>query len=232
VPTWSPDGRRLLFNSNRGTSGTGPLSNLYVKDVTSSTAETPLLISADSKFACDWSRDGRFVLYRSVDPTTGAYDLMAFAADGGSAPFAVARTQYDERDGQFSPDGSTVAFHSDESGRPEIYVQSFPEAGNKIRISPAGGSQPRWRADGGELFYIAADRKLTAVPVTRRADGGVAYGTPAVLFDTRIVAVSGVQRQQYVVTSDGQRFLINTTGDESTTPAITMVLNWRGSSQQ
>ena len=83
-----------------------------------------------------------------------------------------------------------------------------------------------------ELFYIAADRKLTAVPVARRADGGVVYGTPAVLFDTRIVGVSGVQRQQYVVSPDGERFLINTTGDESSTPSITLVLNWRGSSQQ
>jgi Tol biopolymer transport system component len=104
APIWSPDARRLLFNSTRAGPGGG--SSLFVKDVTSSTPEKRMLTTADSKFACDWSRDGRYVLYRSVDPTTGAYDLMAFVTDGGQPPFVVARTQYDERDGQFSPDGT------------------------------------------------------------------------------------------------------------------------------
>src|SRR5206468_964959 len=100
-----------------------------------------------------------------IDQPTGVADLWALPLKGDRTPLPVARTRYDERDGQFSPDTRWVAFHSDETGRPEIYVQPFPGPGEKVRVSVDGGTQVRWRADGKELFYIAPDNQLMSVPI-------------------------------------------------------------------
>jgi eukaryotic-like serine/threonine-protein kinase len=232
-PVWSPDGTRIVFNSTRTRSGDGTRSDLYVKSLASGAPEELVLGSEDSKFPCDWSPDGRFILYRSVDPATGTYDLMALPLEGTRTPFPVVRTPYDERDGQFAPNGKSIVFHSDESGRPEIYAQAFPQPkGTKTRISVAGGTQPRWRQDGKELFYVAADNRMMAVPVTMGSDGQPVFGTPTALFQTRVVGVAGVLRQQYVVSADGQRFLMNVTADEAVTSPITMLLNWNFASKQ
>jgi hypothetical protein len=161
-----------------------------------------------------------------VEPTTGKYDLMALPMQGAQIPLPVARTQADERDGQFSPDGRSVAYHSDESGRPEIYVQSFPEPGERSRISTGGGTQPRFREDGREMFYISAANQMMAVTITRDHNGKENYGPPTAIFETRILGVAGVLRQQYVVTPDGQRFLINTTTAEASALPVTVLLNW------
>jgi hypothetical protein len=147
---------------------------------------------------------------------------------GEKKAFPVVETNAAERDGQFSPNGQWIAYQSDESGQFEIYIQRFPGGGDKERISTNGGAQVRWRADGAELFYVALDDRLMSVPIEFNAAGDkVEIGSPVPLFTTRIGgAVQGVARQQYMVSADGQRFLMNTVPEQPTSP-IVMILNWK-----
>jgi hypothetical protein len=174
----------------------------------------------------DWSSDGRYLLYRG-GPLPG-FDLWVLPMNGDGKPFPVVETAFDERDGQFSPDGRWIAYESNESGRFEIYVQSFPERGGTWQISNAGGAQVRWRRDGQELFYVGLDGRLMAVPFRVAPDGRtVEPGTPVPLFVTRMPGgpLQGAFRQQYVVSPDGQRFLINSLIPSAASP-ITLVVNW------
>jgi Tol biopolymer transport system component len=141
-------------------------------------------------------------------------------------PIIVAQTPFDERDGQFAPDGEWIAHQSDEGGRPDIFVQPFQRAGQKVGVSGWGGTQPRWRRDGKELFYLSAENQMMAVPVTRDTGDQMKFGVPVALFSTNAVPVGGARRQQYVVTDDGSRFLINVVADDASAAPITIVLNW------
>jgi dipeptidyl aminopeptidase/acylaminoacyl peptidase len=172
----------------------------------------------------EWSRDGRFLLYRSVvDPVTGA-DLWVVPMVGERKPFPIARTPANETLGSFSPDGRWIAIESDETGRSEIYVQRFPSAAARALVSTAGGPQPQWRPDGRELFYVAPDGKLMAVALRFDQRSERVEPAPAVpLLATRLNSVhTGGSRQEYVVAPDG-RFLMNTLVEETGTP-ITLVL--------
>ncbi len=176
----------------------------------------------------DWSPDGRFLLYRSIDPQTAAADLWVLPFEGDRKPFPVVHTKFEDWMGEFSRDGKWLAYQSNESGRYEIYVQRFPKPDGKVQISTSGAAQPRWRRDGKELFYIGLDDKLMAVPLELSSDNqGIRPGTPVPLFDTHVSgAVSpATLRQTYVVSPDGQRFLMNTLND-SVSP-ITVLLNWK-----
>jgi Tol biopolymer transport system component len=199
-PIWSPDGSRIVFSSNP--SGT---LNLYEKPATGAGREELLLATPQLKVALDWSSNGRFLLYRSLDPKTG-YDIWALPLDGDRTPFPFVRTDFDERDGQFSRDGQWVAYQSNESGRFEIYILPFPGPGVRERISTDGGAQMRWRRDDRELFYIALDGRLMAVPIRLASKSQVVEAErPIPLFTTRVGgAVQGVSRQQYVVSADGR----------------------------
>jgi Tol biopolymer transport system component len=223
-PTWSPDGNRIVYTR----SGT---SDLYVNSTSSGGAEELLFQSLNSKSATDWSPDGHFVLYRESDPK-GGYDIWAVAVNGERKAFPLVQTPSDERDGQFSPDGKWIAYQSNESGRYEIYVQPFPGPGPKSMVSNGGGTQVRWRRDGSELFYVAPDRRMMAVPTRSSSNGAVEAGTPLALFQTRLASTAGIAggRQQYDVSRDGQQFLMNTyadTGNEIGTSPITLILNWK-----
>jgi len=141
-------------------------------------------------------------------------------------PRAVVNTPFEETMAQFSPDGRWIAYQTNESGRFEIVVQPFPEPRGKWQVSTSGGVEPRWRGDGKELYFIAPDVKLMAVPAT--ATGATfEAGTPMTLFATRIVGggAAAINKPQYAVSRDG-RFLINQPADESTTTPITLILNW------
>jgi eukaryotic-like serine/threonine-protein kinase len=227
-PIWSPDGSRIAFQSDpKG------VFDLYWKSATGAGTEELLLSTPQSKTPTDWSPDGRFLLYRSGDSASG-YDLWALPINGERKPFPVIQTNFEERDGQFSPDGKWIAYQSDESGRFEIYLQPFAgpdepqKPGGKWQVSSNGGAQVRWRNDGKELFYIALDEELMAVPVRLDSNTHTAqFGEPAPLFRTRVGgAVQDIQKQQYVVSPDGQQFLMNTIIEEATSP-ITVILNWR-----
>jgi WD40-like Beta Propeller Repeat len=144
--------------------------------------------------------------------------------------FAVVRTTFDETNGQLSPDGKWVAYQSNETGRFEVYVRPFPGPGSRWPVSRNGGAQVRWRQDSKELFYVGLDARLMAVPIQLAPNGlQIEIGTPAPLFTTHIGgAVRGADRQQYMVASGGQRFLMNAIVEEPTSPII-VVLNWRAS---
>jgi Tol biopolymer transport system component len=225
-PVWSPDASQVVFRSNRK-----GVHDLFVKAADGTADEQPLLVTPQAKSPLDWSPDGGFLLYSTQDPKTGS-DLWALPLMGERKPFAVLQSSFDEIEGQFSPDGRWVAYASNESGRYEIYIRTFPEAGGKWQISVAGGVQPRWRRDGHELFYVAPDTRLMAVPISLAPDShALEAGTPVALFPTRLATggnapTAGFQaRAQYAVASDG-RFLMNIAADEAVTSPITIVQNW------
>ncbi|HXG89164.1 MAG TPA: hypothetical protein VNJ02_12575 [Vicinamibacterales bacterium] len=238
-PIWSPDGRWLVFDSER----TG-VRDLYGKDASGAGVEARLVASAQTKTATDWSADGRFLLYHSADLQTGGdlwaqeMDPSTGAARAGGAPGTVLRTPFTERWGRFSPDGRWVAYQSNESGRTEIYVRPWtppaaaagaaaPAPSGQWQVSTAGGITPVWRADGQALYYLGPDGALMAAPVTTRGTA-LAPGTPVALFPTRIVGVGweGGQGPQYDVTRDG-RFLINTVLNDAVATPITLLMNWQ-----
>jgi serine/threonine protein kinase/Tol biopolymer transport system component len=220
-PIWSPDGRYVAFDSNR--SGH---RYFYRKQSDLAGAEVPFLETPEDKVLNDWSPDGQSILYVTPnDPRTGA-DIWYLRLSGDRKPIPFVQTPFLERAGQFSPDGQWVAYHSNETGRYEVYVRSFPGPGGQQQVSTSGGIQARWRSDGQELYYIAPDGKLMAVSITMRG-AAIEPGTPVALFQTRIWGggTNANQGQQYDVSKDG-RFLLNTAVDDGAMAPITLLLNF------
>ena len=218
-PIWSADGSRIVFSSLRGAP-----PNLYQKITSGAGTEELLLKSARPNLPTSWSADGRFLIFAVLDPKT-KWDIWVLPMFGDRRPFPFAESPFDERTGEVSPDGHWMAYSSDESGNTEIYVRPFPNGPGKWQVSKDGGSEPHWRRDGKELFYLAGDERLVAVEVKPEASAFQA-GASTVLFRAR---VAGIERQngsnRYTVTADGSRFLVNTIGESATTP-IVVVLNW------
>jgi hypothetical protein len=140
--------------------------------------------------------------------------------DGKATP--LLKTEFTEGGGQLSPDGRWLAYHSNESGRMEVYVQPFPGPGAKWRVSRDGGQYARWRGDGKELFFVAGDRALMAVDVV----GGQTFaaGDPRPLFP--IHPRARTLDYPYDVTADGRRFLVSVTSGEEAAVPITLVVDW------
>ena len=221
LPLWSPDGARIAFESVRASTVT-----LSTKPSGEDGPEDVLFASPDIKIPCDWSTDGRFLVYYVPNPTSGT-DLWVLPGDT-RVPFIFLRTEANELWGQFSPDGRWMAYQSNETGRYEIYVRPFPSRGGPTPISTAGGVYPRWSRDGEELYFIAPDAKMMAVSIRTTATT-LDAGVPAALFQThRLGGGSNVigRSHQYDVAADGGRFLINVDAELSATP-ITLLLNWK-----
>jgi dipeptidyl aminopeptidase/acylaminoacyl peptidase len=224
--TWSPDGSKIIFRSNRN-----GRYDLFEKPANGSADEQPLLVTGQNKQSLDWSPDGRFFLYTTEDPKTRA-DIWALPLQGDRKPFPVVQTRFEETQGQFSPDGRWMAYASNETGRYEVYVTPFPDSRGKWQISTAGGVYPRWRSDGRELFYVSPENRLMAVSIQIAAPTAVTVAAPLALFQTRLttgnLSIAGIafaSRPQYAVASDG-RFLMNVDVEHSATPPITIVQNW------
>lgn len=214
ISVWSPDAARLVFSSNRN----APRNDLFMKNSDGSQEEKLIVQGGVNNFANDWSKDGKYILYaRDADlwfATLPELKLALFL----KAPSIV-------RNGQFSPDGKWVAYASNETGRWEIYVTTFPDAKGKWEVSTAGGEQPRWRGDGKELFYLSSDAKMMAAPVTTGANFDA--GTPVALFQTAPrQAVPLFDLFAYDVSRDGQRFLILTQLKQSETAPMSIIVNW------
>jgi len=217
-PLWSPNGTEIVYVSNK----TGK-SAFYQRPSGSNDADTDKLLGVG--IPCDWSPDGRFLLYHTGNQKTGI-DLWSLQMDGDGKPSLVARTTFNDLWGQFSPDGRWVAYQSNASGHYEIYVRPFLSPGASVPVSTSGGIHARWSPDGKELFYVAPDGKLMAASITVKG-ATLEAGTPVALFQTRIVG-GGANfpgfRQQYDVAPDG-RFLVNVES-ESAAP-ITLILDWK-----
>ncbi len=217
---FSPDGSQVVFASNR--SGIG---DFYRKASSGAGADELILKGKGLAFPDSWSRDGKYLIYEMIGSVKTKTDLWVLPMVGEPTPFPYLESEFIESHAQFSPDGRWVAYTSDESGRAEVYVQSFPISGGKWQISTTGGDQPQWRGDGKELFYIAQDRNLMAVTIG--GDATLDAGRPTVLFQTT-VPITGISddRNNYVPTQDGQRFLMNNLADIANSQPMTLVLNW------
>jgi hypothetical protein len=219
-PAWSADGGRVIFGSNR-LGVTTPFQKVIGGGQEEPAAES-VFRGASATSPVDISSDGGLLLYTQL--TTRGYDLGVLTLTGERKASTFLGTAFNEVQGRFSPNTRWVAYASDESGTFEVYVRPFPASSGQTLIPIAGGTQLEWRRDGKELFYISADGKLTAVPVT--TDGATfKAGTPRGLFDVEVPEPNPPFPTDYAVTADGQSFLLNTVVDQPS-PALTVVLNW------
>lgn len=223
---FSNDGKRIFFYSDRN-----KRLAIYVVPSDRNGSEELFFQSPTEDVAVnDMSSDGRFLMYVAITSKAG-YDLMVLPLDEKGKPgkpFPFLATMFDERQSQFSPDGHWVVYESTESGGGyEVYVRPFPGPGGQFQISIGGGTQPQWSRNNKEIYYVARDGNLMAVPIEVK-NGALVPGKPVTLFQTKLwgggtLTTSGVQ---YAVTKDG-RFLMNINADESMSTPITVLLNWK-----
>jgi serine/threonine protein kinase len=220
-PIWAPDSSSVIFASPRD----GLPPNLFQKTLVGGSEEHRLMHSAINSIATDWSRDGRYVVYMANELGTN-WNIWVMPLSGDQAPRPVLRTQFNEMSGRISPDGRWLAYVSDESGKWEVYVQRFLSSGGKWQISDMGGNQPQWSPDGTELFYVASDQKLMAVPV--HTGLSLDPGTPKPLFQLHAPTdfFGFASFASYDVDSGGQRFLVSTLVAEEASPPLDVVINW------
>jgi len=222
-PVWSPDGARLVFASGR----TAGATHVYEKSLA---ASTDARVLAEQTNACplDWSRDGSVLYAASRDAGVSESTLWWVAPGSDAAPKPIPGPWPRRVWAHISPNGRWMTYVSDASGRNEVYVRSFPPTeSSRWQVSSSGGIDPQWRADGRELFFLGADRELMAVAVT--TEGRLQVGAPTALFSTRLdptgLGISG--RNQYVVSADGMRLLLNQPRPDAPPSPIVVVVNWQ-----
>jgi hypothetical protein len=220
LPGWGPQGDRVVF-----TRRTKDAPTIVMQAINGGSDERVLVRTPEMKLTGGWSRDGRFFFYVGSDPET-RLDLWYLDARGdAAAPQPFLKTPSNEMQPSLSPDGRWMAYASDETGSWEVYVQSFPAPGAKRAISVGGGAEPQWTRGGSELVYLRPDGTMMAVEVAV-TDAALQPGRPRPLFRTSIAGDITTYRNHYVVTGDGQRFLVNM-GDESTREPINVVVHWQ-----
>jgi Tol biopolymer transport system component len=213
APLWTRDARTLVYTRDL---------DLYTKPADGRGEETPLLKTPSRKVASAVTPDGKTLLYQELNPSTG-WDVMTLSLSGDPKPTPVLNTPFAELLPSLSPDGRLLAYQSNESGRNEVYLQTFPQAGGKWQISSAGGVEPKWAPDGRTLYFRSPEQKVMAVDISPTGDP--APGAPRALFQLHIDTARPA-RDRYLPLPDGKRFLaVATLGRESMTPIVT-VLNW------
>jgi Tol biopolymer transport system component len=209
---WSPDGRNIAYQINS--------KGIFLKPSRSSTSERRLLENTHTEYPDSWTPDQRALLYEVDDPKT-SWDLWVLPVAEGSKPYPFIQAPLRQEYGRISPDGRWVAYRSTESGRDEIYVVPFPGPGDKVQLSTSGGIYPRWRRDGKEIFYIDTTSRMMAAPVDGRGSQ-FEVGAETLLFDVRLLRGDW----PYDVSGDGQRFIVSTRVEQSSSAPLTVVVNW------
>ena len=186
--------------------------------------------SPNSETVVDWSANGQFILFAAQPNDTAAATQSGIwvlpIAD--RKPFLFVKTAYRQAHGQFSPDDHWIAYTSTESGRAEVYVQSFPDMRFKKQISINGGDYPRWRRNGQELFYVASDQTLMAVPVTSQS-GRLEFSSAAPLFKLTMPqgSISSLQPYSYDIAPNGEQVLGFTATHRSEAQTLIVFSGWQ-----
>jgi len=221
VPLWSHDGTKIAYRKN---AATGPF--LVLKKATGLEPESELVEvpNTDDAIPTSWSADDKQIMYMYMHESKMGSDFALVSVGGGGKPSAFLPGQGHKSNGQFSPDGKWLAYASDESGDWEVYVTTFPGAAGKWQVSRGGGTEPRWRGDGKEIYYLGPNGMMTAVPVS--TTGTFSSGTPMPLFQFHGRApISSTDMFSYDVTKDGKRFLVNRYVKPDHIAPLTVVLN-------
>jgi Tol biopolymer transport system component len=216
APLWSPNADRLIYVG--GTRG-------LLEQSLNGTPAAPVSWTPPSRLPESWSRDGRFMTFMKINRTTKG-DVWGLRLDDPGTPFPILTGAEQEGQSQISPDGRYLAYASDASGRFEVYVATFPVPDKRWQVSSGGGTDPRWRGDGGELYYIAADRQMMASRTTLRPS--FSSGPGVALFETHLDDVwIGDTRNHYDVTPDGRRFIVLAPKTDRRLAPFSVLVNWQ-----
>ena len=203
-PVWAPDGKRIAFVTYRKGN-----ADIFVKNANGIGPETPLIETPADEFVEDWSKDGRYVVYRQAQGEFSDLYVLPIDAEGKPGkPFPIIQGPYQKDEPQFSYDGQWLAYVSDESGRFEVYVTSFPALDQKLKVTDAGGGRPRWRRDSKEIFYIQLQSPVMAVDFMPGPK--INAGIPHQLFAPNAPGGAVPTTHRWDVSADGQRFLNRT----------------------
>jgi Tol biopolymer transport system component len=227
APVWSPDSTEILFSR-----GDERRMRLFRQALSGGVARC-VLDTEGPKFPSNWSSDGQFIAYNSQVPDYRNMHTWIFELRGQeeTKPRLFLQHPYQEFSAEFSPacGGEAprwLAYSSNETGQHEVYVRDFPEGRHKWQVSSQGGLQPHWRRDGRELFYLKPDGTLMSVPM--HPGSRFEFAPPQALFKTNLqfLTLNSVWMNQYGVSRDGQRFLLNCPVSEAAHSAITAVIPW------
>ncbi len=225
---WSRDGKTMYFANP-----VESLTTVYAKGMEDQARPEVIWKSGNTLFPTDVSPDGKYLCVHEDNPSTLMDLLLVPLGAGGGQPVAVRRTRFNERHGFFSPDGRYLAYVSDESGQPEVYVEALGEraaqgggGGRRWKVSAGGGVHPRWNANGRELFYVSPERMLTSVAIQAGTGGGdPAFASPRGLFPIRI-ATRGDFKSPYSVSPDGETFYVLESRTDATPIPLYLLASW------
>jgi eukaryotic-like serine/threonine-protein kinase len=222
APVWSPSGKQLAYAHS---SQQAPGDHMYLLNPDGTGKEEALeqpIMDALGNYPSSWSPDGQILLFDHQDKA-GKFSIWVLPFNGARKPSTFVESQFNSQMGMFSPDGHWVAYVSGDSGIDEVYVAPFPGPGARVQVSSGGGSEPRWRRDGQELFYLSPELKMMAAQITATA-GDLRVGSVRTLFV--VTPIGGVSGYLYDVTADGQKFIISQDFEHTSTVPLTIVTNW------
>lgn len=218
LPVWGPDGDRIAYTASRKPGD----ESIYLRSIRGGANTDTLLFTHNTRmWLDDWSKDGRYVIFTTLEEGT-KQDLWRLSVTGGEAPVALLQSPASEHQAKVSPDGRAVAYISDESGRWNVYVDTFPTLGARRVISADGGAQPRWSASGRQLYYVSPTRQLMVVDVERGADWRIGRPRPLFQIPVRLDGAAD-QRNFYTAALVSDRFLV----ERATRVPATVLLNWQ-----